>query len=593
MTDARVVNIFVAHPADTVEEFLALQRAVQSCQETLTYLKGGVTITIREWDRNVPAGLHLSGGQGQIDDYVEIRNCDLVVGLIKDRIGRTGSDGSSDTQKEIRAARDAWKASGKPNVMVYFATSVADPTDEFLPGQLKIRGEFKQELRADGLTKDYENAAQLERRLATELPQAIFRALGGVRLSHVDVVPVTDRSARCAGVSEYTSDVEVELSGYRLSSTGMLPESAALLYFGTNVTGFLHSKERLVDAACRCLEVPARGETPKYCPVFLASPNSVLIRDLPLAPDPRSSVRLSVSGIRLNANQLGAGSSLAGNPILGLMAFTYRAPDGSLKTASSASFTMTVISGNGIIPRVAASKLVNECATKGVLLVPLVSRRSSSRDLEFHVLSAALKVHPDQLSTKEQEEPRWVKHWPEAKIVLHSGVDFELSGATAVEVRCSPLPNSARVFCLRRLTAAHESNGNRTSLVLETQSASSCADYPIGSDALNLVHSSGGAIRAYFEVPYPEAPRMRWWVEESDWPKGAERVLDCPIVIATPRGTELGPSLTLSVNLSPIACTLTASSESRPRFVENPYSSSVSISEHLRLLDSGHVLWAM
>lgn len=157
--DVRVVTIFVAHPADTAAEFLALQRAVQTCQETFTYSKSGVTMAIREWDRNIPAGLHPSGGQGQIEVYAQIENCDLVVGLIKDRIGRIGPDGSSDTQKEIRAARNAFRASGKPNVMVYFAASVPDPTDEFTHEQARIRGEFKQELRADGLTKDFEDAA--------------------------------------------------------------------------------------------------------------------------------------------------------------------------------------------------------------------------------------------------------------------------------------------------------------------------------------------------------------------------------------------------------------------------------------------------
>ncbi len=308
MSDARVFTIFVAHPADAAEEFSALRAAVQLCNETFAFSKIGVAIVIREWDSNVPAGLHSSGVQGQIEDYADIANCDLVVGLIKDRIGCIGSDGSSDTQKEIRAARDSWKAHGKPDVMVYFGAAVPDFNDDPAANQLRIRGEFKQELSAAGLTKDYEDAAHLKGRLQTELPQAIFRALGVARLSHVDVVPITDRSARETGVSEYGSDVEFELSGYRLCSTGVLPGSVVTLYFETRVTGFLHSEGRLIDAACRCMEIPARGEAPKYCRVFLAAPNAVLIRELPLVPDQRSSVRLSVSGIRLSAAQVRAGS---------------------------------------------------------------------------------------------------------------------------------------------------------------------------------------------------------------------------------------------------------------------------------------------
>ncbi len=44
MSEVRDLNIFVAHPADTKEEFLALEKAVHLCQESLALSKTGVTL---------------------------------------------------------------------------------------------------------------------------------------------------------------------------------------------------------------------------------------------------------------------------------------------------------------------------------------------------------------------------------------------------------------------------------------------------------------------------------------------------------------------------------------------------------------------
>jgi hypothetical protein len=77
-------------------------------------------LSLWRWEADSRPGMHLQGPQGLIDELMEIRDADLVIGLFWKRFGTPTAEANSGTEHELRRAWAAWKAQGHPDVMVYF-----------------------------------------------------------------------------------------------------------------------------------------------------------------------------------------------------------------------------------------------------------------------------------------------------------------------------------------------------------------------------------------------------------------------------------------------------------------------------------------
>ena len=539
-------------------------------------MNAGASIQVLEWDSTIAAGLHPQGGQGLIEERADIQNCDIVVGIIRHGLGRVvPATDQTYTQKEIRTARDAWKARGKPNVMAYFAAPLSSPTNADEARSAELIAEFKDELRRDGLTKDYQNADRLEARLSIELPQAILDALGAVRLSNVDVVPVYSRIVRSCGVSEYTKDVEVELSGFRLSSTGVLKDSQLVLSFNTNVTGRFGYDKVLLDALCRLNETPNRGEEARYVRGVQASLNYVTFNGLPLVRDPRSTVRVSISGLRLNANQLGVSSTASPTTAQGLLVFRYRGTDGSERVASVA-FTLAVIEQSLIAPH-PLDTLSQAGWDGGIVLITHRSegQRKSSLpdDLDLWLLPMGLKIQPaSQLSSMAEEEPSWINHWPQKSSKFPCASDEGWWNASQIVLRCGGFPRGTRLFFPIGLWdgAMERRHTLLARLRVGPPHLSNESTLPLDSDSW-FFDVDGSPLCPCFEaVDMFGSCCAIWEVQRCPQVDSADLVLECPIIVAAPPDVDWDEVL-FSTNLGPTTTVLTAScTQPCPRFVDNP-----------------------
>ncbi len=79
------------------------------------------------WETDARPGLHLEGPQGLIDERMEIAESDVVVGIFRKRFGTPTGDARSGTEHELRTAWEAWRQSGRADVMVYFSQQPASP----------------------------------------------------------------------------------------------------------------------------------------------------------------------------------------------------------------------------------------------------------------------------------------------------------------------------------------------------------------------------------------------------------------------------------------------------------------------------------
>jgi tetratricopeptide (TPR) repeat protein len=114
------------------------------------------------WETDAHPGFHADGPQGLIDKLMNLRESDLVVGIFWTRFGTPTTKAPSGTVHELQLAIESWRATQKPQVMVYFngrpyrAKTQAE-LDQW-GGVLKFRGEFPPE----GLWWEYPGARQFE-----------------------------------------------------------------------------------------------------------------------------------------------------------------------------------------------------------------------------------------------------------------------------------------------------------------------------------------------------------------------------------------------------------------------------------------------
>src|SRR5262245_47505909 len=116
------IRIVVASPGDVADERNRLNGVVEELNRE--FVQKGQILLLYRWETDAYPGFHLEGPQGQIDSALNIRNCDILVGIFWKRFGTPMSDAGSGTEHEINLAYDGWKKSGgaRPQIMLYFST---------------------------------------------------------------------------------------------------------------------------------------------------------------------------------------------------------------------------------------------------------------------------------------------------------------------------------------------------------------------------------------------------------------------------------------------------------------------------------------
>src|SRR5450755_4298586 len=114
-----VLRMVLVSPGDVAAERDVVSMVVEEVNRQLAP-SNGCQLSLWRWETDARPGLHLEGPQGLIDERMEIAESDVVVWIFWKRFGTPTGDAQSGTEHELRMAWEAWRQSGRPDVMVYF-----------------------------------------------------------------------------------------------------------------------------------------------------------------------------------------------------------------------------------------------------------------------------------------------------------------------------------------------------------------------------------------------------------------------------------------------------------------------------------------
>jgi hypothetical protein len=170
MPQVQIQHIVVASPGDVQAERNVLPTVVEELNHGIARDRG-LRLELARWETDAYPGFHPEGPQGLIDSILRIEECDILIGIFWKRFGTPVSDAQSGTEHEFRRGYEAWKQTGRPQIMVYFnqrsyAPKTREETDQW--GQVL---DFQRNFPKEGLWWPYRGKAQFERLVRNHLTQ--------------------------------------------------------------------------------------------------------------------------------------------------------------------------------------------------------------------------------------------------------------------------------------------------------------------------------------------------------------------------------------------------------------------------------------
>jgi len=176
MADKRVFRIVLASPSDVQAERDVVDKVINLINQFLRAFDPPAILELWRWETDAHPGLHVKGPQGLIDEGLRIEDSDLVIGVFGRRFGTPVSDANSGTEHEVRHAMEAWKATGKPQVMLYFREIQEGSLSPEESEQYQRIQAFKKELSStdNPLVWRYKDLVHFEASLQTHIWQELM-----------------------------------------------------------------------------------------------------------------------------------------------------------------------------------------------------------------------------------------------------------------------------------------------------------------------------------------------------------------------------------------------------------------------------------
>lgn len=140
----------------------------------------GLALRLWRWEVDAYPAFHLEGLQGQIDQALQIDNCDIMVGIFWKRFGTPVKDADSGTAHELNRAYKSWQDSGgkRPHIMVYFKIqdyTCKDAEEEQQKAKLLA---YRKELSRVSLSWEYSTRNDFEKFVRDHLLKYLLKNLG-------------------------------------------------------------------------------------------------------------------------------------------------------------------------------------------------------------------------------------------------------------------------------------------------------------------------------------------------------------------------------------------------------------------------------
>lgn len=174
------LNLIVVSPGDVQAERETMDAIVADLNRIISS-QFGLVLRVLRWETDVYPAFHLEGPQGQIDEVLQIDNCDIMVGIFWKRFGTPVKDAGSGTEHELGRAYTAWKASGgkRPQIMVYFKDKKYVCKDDAEKQQLAQVEAYKKKISADAaLYWVYKNKPEFEQLVRDHLLMYLLKNAG-------------------------------------------------------------------------------------------------------------------------------------------------------------------------------------------------------------------------------------------------------------------------------------------------------------------------------------------------------------------------------------------------------------------------------
>jgi hypothetical protein len=160
----QLLNLVVVSPGDVQLERKAIDAVVNNLNRLITR-QFGLELRVHRWETDVYPAFHPEGPQGQVDETLQIDNCDIMVGIFWKKFGTPVKDAQSGTEHELERAYSAWQASNgkRPHIMIYFKDKKYDcKTKEEEEQRSKVEA-YKKKVSKDALWWSYKSKPEFER----------------------------------------------------------------------------------------------------------------------------------------------------------------------------------------------------------------------------------------------------------------------------------------------------------------------------------------------------------------------------------------------------------------------------------------------
>ena len=165
-TPVLVLRAVVASPADVKPERDALLGIFAEVNRD-TAGPARLHLELSRWETDSYPGFHAEGPQGLIDPILNIKDCDLLIGIFWSRMGTPTPSGRTGTEHEFDTAVASWGRHRRPQIMAYFCTRRPPVTAE--QTQIARVQTFKEGFPREGLHWPYASRAEFEKLVALHL----------------------------------------------------------------------------------------------------------------------------------------------------------------------------------------------------------------------------------------------------------------------------------------------------------------------------------------------------------------------------------------------------------------------------------------
>ena len=159
------LRVVICSPSDVQEERNLVEQVCRDLNRT-TAKDRNLRLDTWRWETDSYPGFHVEGGQGLIDDLMQIEDADLVIGIFWTRFGTPTSDGRTGTEHELDRAIAAWEKQQRPMPMLFFRTEPPQLRGVKARAQWAEVAAYQEKIGGrKGLYLEYEKPPDFERKL--------------------------------------------------------------------------------------------------------------------------------------------------------------------------------------------------------------------------------------------------------------------------------------------------------------------------------------------------------------------------------------------------------------------------------------------